>query len=31
HPGRTALINELIIDEDYRGMGIGEKLISKIN
>lgn len=30
HTGGTALINELIIDENYRGKKIGEKLISEI-
>jgi ribosomal protein S18 acetylase RimI-like enzyme len=30
HPGGTALINELIVDKDYRGQGIGELLINKI-
>ncbi len=30
HTGGTALINELIIDENYRGKKIGEKIISEI-
>ena len=30
HPGGTALINELIVDKDFRNRGIGELLINKI-
>jgi ribosomal protein S18 acetylase RimI-like enzyme len=30
HPGGTALINELIVGREYRGRGIGQKLIQKI-
>ena len=30
HPGGTALINELVVDKDYRGRGIGKLLINKI-
>jgi ribosomal protein S18 acetylase RimI-like enzyme len=30
HTGGTALINELIVDKDFRGRGIGELLINKI-
>ncbi|MDD5601285.1 MAG: GNAT family N-acetyltransferase [Actinomycetota bacterium] len=29
HSGGTALINELIVSEDYRRKGVGKKLISK--
>jgi ribosomal protein S18 acetylase RimI-like enzyme len=30
HPGGTALINELVVDKECRGKGIGEQLINKI-
>jgi GNAT superfamily N-acetyltransferase len=30
HPGGTVLINELIVDNTFRGKGIGIKLIAKI-
>ncbi|MBN1798596.1 MAG: GNAT family N-acetyltransferase [Spirochaetales bacterium] len=30
HPGGTALINELIVDKNFRGKGIGRQLINKI-
>lgn len=29
HKGGTALINELIIDKNYRGLGLGKKLIEQ--